>query len=386
MYYARTWWGIIALAVLVPLSGQAVPGQAKTERTFVLSLRDYGWKPPERREISRPSIAIDSENRILVGFAVHEREGLVTRDQPSLAFRVVRFGRDGKADLSVSLPTIAGGRNGIYLSDADEIIARANDFMQLLQTDEGERQKVVWKILAPCPLRCQVGQSLTRRTLLLYTEEGGPATLIRLSQKPVLEQCGKAPQFIASTEDKIQNYPQSITDEFAYFHGWEPGSGAFTYRWPLCDYQHRVEIPLRVGGRWAVLNDDTFVVYPHSKQTGREGLEVISSRGQLKFQPTLLKDESAGMLSTPIRSSKRGDRIAVEVLTLRGGNRALDISNHITARRIAVYDTEAGTELASVPVGPKLHYPVEFDLSPDGKRLAILEDDTVNVVDLEQPR
>jgi hypothetical protein len=86
----------------------------------------------------------------------------------------------------------------------------------------------------------------------------------------------------------------------------------------------------------------------------------------------------------PIRSSERGDRIAVDILTTRGGNRTLDISSHVTARRIAVFDIEAGKELASVPVNPAHRYRFEFDLSQDGRRIAILEDDAVKVVDLEE--
>ena len=114
-----------------------------------------------------------------------------------------------------------------------------------------------------------------------------------------------------------------------------------------------------------------------------EGLEVISSRGQLKFRPTLLKHESVGTFWTGIRSSERGDRIAVDMLTIRGGNRTLDISGHVTARRIAVYDIEAGKELASIPVNPKHRYRFEFDVSPDGHLLAILEDDVVRLIDIE---
>ncbi len=76
----------------------------------------------------------------------------------------------------------------------------------------------------------------------------------------------------------------------------------------------------------------------------------------------------------------------MDVPTLRGGNRTLDISGHVTARRVAVYDIKARKELASVPVNPTHRYRFEFDLSPDGHRLAILEDDAVKVVDLDQAR
>jgi len=61
----------------------------------------------------------------------------------------------------------------------------------------------------------------------------------------------------------------------------------------------------------------------------------------------------------------------------------LDISAHATARRIAVYDIEAGKEEASIPASVKHRYRLEFDLSPDGHRLAILEDDIVRVIDVD---
>jgi hypothetical protein len=98
----------------------------------------------------------------------------------------------------------------------------------------------------------------------------------------------------------------------------------------------------------------------------------------------MVKHELADSLWAPIQSSEKGDRIAVDILTTRGGNRTLDISSHVTARRIAVYDIEAGKEVTSVSVNSTHPYRFEFDLSPNGRRLAILEDDVVKVVDLEE--
>ena len=201
-------------------------------------------------------------------------------------------------------------------------------------------------------------------------------TVIRLSQEPASTQFGNPPRLMESTEDKIQNYPQAITDTFAYFSGQTQRPEPFTYRWPLCDYEHRTEIRPPVRGRITVLGDETFV-------TGEKDLEVVSAEHSLFRQP-MAKHESWDNLWVPIRSSERGNRIAVDIITARGGNRTLDISNHVTARRIAVYDIEAGKEVASIPVNSKHRYRYEFDLSPDGKRLAILEDDAVKVVDLNQ--
>ncbi|MGA8271771.1 MAG: hypothetical protein WB919_09460 [Candidatus Sulfotelmatobacter sp.] len=264
--------------------------------------------------------------------------------------------------------------NGIYLSDADGIIAWADDALQLLQAKDGNLQTGAWQSL--CARPCAASQSPTRHTLVLHTKDAdSPLTIVHFSPQPVLQRCGKAPQSTESSSDRIQNYSQFITDKFAYFHGWEPASGFFTYRWPLCDYEHRVEMPLRVGGRWAVLNDDTFVVYPYKD----EGVEVVASDGRVKFRPTIQKHESA---STLIQSNKQGNIIAMDLLTIRGSNRALDISGHVTASRIAVYDMEVGKEIASISINLKQRYRFEFDLSPSGRYLAILEDDAVRIIDL----
>jgi hypothetical protein len=240
-------------------------------------------------------------------------------------------------------------------------------------------QNAVWKILAPCPLQCGVLQSQTRRTLVLYTEQADPVTVIRLSPEPQLERCGKERRLLKSIEDKLQNWPKSITDRYAYSYGEESDSGL--QRWPLCDYEHRVDLPLRAVA-WTALSDKLFLVGTYENRKGHWGLELVAADGQMKFHVPLLKYESAGTLWTPTRSSERGDRIAVDVLTLRGGNPTLDISSHITSRRIAVYDTDAGKQVSSIPVPIRCHYGFAFALSPDGRRLAILEDDAVRIVDL----
>jgi hypothetical protein len=371
-------WGISIFLATSVWTGQLCRGQSKTEASVVVNLRGYGWEPPDSHEVDWPSIAVDHAGRVIVGFAVRARNGLVTRGQPSLDFHIVRFSHDGKEDLSLSVPTNARGRNSIYLSDTDQIIARANDSIQLLQAGAGGSKEQVWKILAPCTLRCLVEQSYSRHTLLLYTAEADPMTLIRLSQQSAVQRCGKAPQLIESAEDKIQNYPTSITDEFAYSLG-----GREAYRWPLCDYEHREEMPLLVNGRWTVLNDRVFVGNTYNTRKNQWGLEVILSDGQVKFRPDIVKHESAHSLWAPIRGSERGDRVAVDMSTVRGGSRALDLSGHLTARRVAVFDIEAGKEIASIPVKTKHHYRLEFDLSPDGHRLAILEDDMVKVFNVE---
>jgi hypothetical protein len=362
----RSVW--ILLFMLSFWAGRCLP-QSRTESPIVVDLRGYGWKHKSERPYDRPAIAVDSYGRVLVGFTVLAREGLISRSQPSPDFHVMRFSPDGKVDLSLSLPTHAKTINSIYFSDTDQIIARANDSIQLLQDDRG-----VWKGLCPAP--CSASQTSSRHTLVLHTgDPDSPLTIVRFSPEPALQQCSHAAKSGEPGRDTNQNYTRFITDKFAYFPDWE--------RWPLCDYDHRVEMPRQAGTLREVLNDDTFVVSPYvgdpySTPTKRRQLAVVSPDGRVKFRSMLQEHESV----RSIHSSSQGNIIAVDLLTIRGGNEALDIAGHVTARRIAVYDIDAGIERASIPVSPKPHYSLQFDISPDGQHLAIFVDNILKLIDL----
>ncbi|HEY2496443.1 MAG TPA: hypothetical protein VGK24_05190 [Candidatus Angelobacter sp.] len=357
----------------------AQPHLAQTTATpSVVNLREYDWEPPEPihpHEIDTPgtrSIVIDHKSRILVGFTVKKNSGLVTRDNPAFSYHVVRFTPNGKVNLSLSLPANGWRNNSLYLSDTDQIIVRANDKLQLLQSGPDLKpENISWKVMAACALRCRIIQSPSRRTLLLYAwDVNPPVTVFDLAQFPNAEQCEKPP------------YPvQAITDKFAYYTGQNRQLQLFSYRWPLCDYNHHVEMPIHLPGNYAVLNDESFVTdidFKTDKYIDNH-LYVISSDGHPKFKEAMAKHERWA----PIRGSEQGNRIAVDMLTERGGNQRLDLSAHLTARRIVVYDINIGKELASIPINLKHHYEYEFDFSPDGHRLAILEDDIVKVVDIE---
>jgi hypothetical protein len=341
--------------------------------TATVDLRGYGWEPPVRKQVVSRFIAVDQKGRVVISYATRVRTKLVTRDRPSVELRILRFSEDGKLDLSLSLPTHLEYWNSIYLSNSDQIIAKANDSLQLYQEDIK-----TWKVLAQCGPQCSVQQSVSRRTLAIRNEYQGPLLFIHLSPVPRLQQCDKASK---SAEGVIQDYSDSITDEFAYHSGSE-GLEQFTYRWPFCDYEHRVELPLRPGGYWGVLNDHFFVFYPYDPHNDRQTVKAVSSDGRVVFRAVNGKHEYALGIGDFTRSSERGSRIAVNIVTLRGGNRALDISSHATARRIAVYDIELRKEVASIPVGGTSHE-FGFDLSPDGRRLAILENGTLKVIDLD---
>jgi hypothetical protein len=111
----------------------------------------------------------------------------------------------------------------------------------------------------------------------------------------------------------------------------------------------------------------------------------VALDGQVKFRQQMPKHDIAlpsPFVTNRTTSDERGDRFAFLVETWRGGSRFLDISGNRVARRIVVY-SEAGQELASIPVGTTYHRDFDFSLSPNGHRLAILDQGVVMVADIE---
>jgi hypothetical protein len=158
------------------------------------------------------------------------------------------------------------------------------------------------------------------------------------------------------------------------------------FRSPICEPDHKEELPLNpMGGSLRGLNDDLLLVYGMGKMrkgslvSPRSGIEVVTSGGQLKFRRYFAKHD---IITENIRIDENGDRFALIVDTWRGGSRFLDISGKRVARRVVVYAT-TGQQLATVPLNPAEHQNFDFSISPNGHRLAILDEDTVTLVNLE---
>jgi hypothetical protein len=135
----------------------------------------------------------------------------------------------------------------------------------------------------------------------------------------------------------------------------------------------------------AVLNDDLFVVDGRKK---RWEIGVVNSDGGTRFLLPLPKHDSPALNITYVRGDATGDRFAFVVDTLRGGNAALDIGGHLAARRIVVYRSDSGAQVASLDIYPPVpHYGVKlgivpgfaFDLSPDGHVLAVLSEGILRI-------
>jgi hypothetical protein len=340
-----------------------------------VNLAKFGWLPyPMQRgeyEFSGQPLVIDRENRVWAGFTVHNvRQGLSTRQNPGLSFHMLRFDKQGELDLSLAIPTDGLHNHGVYLAAADDILAQANDRIEVLTaSDEAHADESSWKILAPCGRSCLVKQSVSRRTLVLQDlASASEAYVLQGSPPRRLEHCP------TTSDSGIFN---SLTDNFAYFYhnlGNPPMPPPVFYRRPFCDFSQRSELPFSVrAGEVRAVNDNSFLVGYGGK------IAIYDADGNVRREVRmgLGKHEGGGRGQV----SENGNRVAIIAGTSKGGFRPLDISPHMVAERVIVYDLASGTQLVSIPVSP-MRFFLPLAMSPDGHRVAFLDDGILTIVDM----
>jgi hypothetical protein len=389
------------LAVIVVLIGGSVAARQSpptAPKITEIKLEAFGWQPPvpyhygEGDGAPSQTVTIDSQGRVLASFTVRgPNEGLRRRSHPGLRLRIIRFGPDGKTDLSLAVPTNNWMGNGVYLDDHDRIIARADDKLQMLVGGGNGSGQVKWKTLASCGPHCFILQSLTRRTVYLYTWDADPpVTVISMDDPSNVSSC-QVPRmglvgFPQWATDAGLN-PQSITDNFAYFNH-DPGAPIgpikrqpVLYRWPLCDDSDLTKLAVVAPGQVLAVNDDALLfggtVY------GRDGKEKQSC----SYRSLFGKHESGGLWLPPESRGavvdESGSRVLLRADTERGGSLFLDITPRLTAQRIVVYDMTRCRQVASVPLPPPYFYTVlHLAMSPDGHRVAALVKDTLTIADV----
>jgi len=368
-----------SVLVVIICACSHVYAQPQAAKIAKIKLQDYGWQPiPNKRELFGHQLSqnlwVDHKGRVLVGFAVRDSDALATREHPRRSFRILRFTAEGKVDLSVSLPTNSWYTNAFYLGPDDQIFARANDTLQLFSEDENERQSGSWKSLALCTENCSISQSFSRRTLILRVElpVGGRDRFAYT----ILDTSSSPPRVVRTCS---QMASMQITDKFSYRTHYDRDND-LTVRFPFCEVQHYEDFPMWGKGGWRyIINDETLLRMGDAKGEPFTA-DLIGLDGQVKFSKGLPRHDSID--PSKITTDERYDRFAFVVNTERGSHPRLDIGGQLVARRVLVLDA-TGNLLASIPTETQYHIDSNFSLSPDGHRLAILDEGVVTVVELE---
>ncbi len=170
-----------------------------------------------------------------------------------------------------------------------------------------------------------------------------------------------------------------ITDEFAYRLSYDKAD-YLTVRFPFCDVEHYEELPM--WGRRSfghVLDDETLLKFGVTLHKPAK-VELIGTDGQVKFSREMPKHDFINYAK--IATDDRNHRFALMVNTDRGEHPSMDITGHLVARRVLVLN-DAGEKVASILADSEYHMDSDFSMSPDGHRIAILDDGVVKVAELE---
>ena len=330
---------------------------------------------------------VDSRGRVVIGYPAHEEAELATRGNPKLLFHILRFTPAGKLDFSISVPTDNIPHNAVYLDSQDHIFAVANGMLQMLTGDDDQTraEQRSWKSVTSCSWfsqGCRIEQSPTRQRLFITRCLGG---------NPFCEKPDFTVYDTASPEPKIDEkcirLGGRITDKFRYLSGWD--KGYYTRRYPLCSSAPEARLPV-LDDVCDVLDDNLLVIC--GSKDKKEEIGVITAQGETKFRLRLPKSDAPPANIDYVKGDSSGGRFAIVIDTQHGGSSALDISGHLTARKVAVYNSQSGAELATVSVYPPVpHYGVAlaivpgftFDISPDGRTLAVLSEGVLTIRKLE---
>jgi hypothetical protein len=362
----------LSLVVVIVCAASYVYAQPQAAKIIKIKLEDYGWQQirerPQFGHTFLPNLQLDHKGRVLVGFTVRESDALATKSHPERSFHIVRFTAEGKLDLSVASPTNSWYKNAFYLGSEDQILARANDRLQFLSEDRNQEQSGSWQLLAPCPEACFIGQSFSRRTLFLRVE---PSPGDRSSSNYIILDASSSPPRVVRTCSEMAS--MQITDKFAYRTNYDRDDD-LTLRFPFCEVDHYEDFPMWGRGGGYILNDDTLL------KVGSTGAKLLGPDGQVKFSKEVPKHDS--IAPNKIATDDGYDRFAFMVNTEHGAHPSLDIGGHLVARHVLVLDA-TGKQLASIPTETHYHTDSNFSLSPDGHRLAILDQGVVTVVELQ---
>lgn len=347
-------------------------GQSKSttsEPSTLIGLPQFGYVDPivtsssQRRAAPfRHLMAFDSEGKIIVGYVVHERNGLVTRDLPALSLHVVKF--DPLTQRQIASATIATADlngNAILTTAHDNILVKTNDsielfspVLQLMASKKVDSARgYLWSLIES-----------TDKSILLVTEPISGGTKVESINPENLEQIASCnyPLGTGQIKDVNKNGDTASTNN--------RGSNRDVVIRQLCETTDR-SLALRGEGRSPFfLTTDKLLLSGFYRD-----LQVKTLQGDILFEDRFGSND---IVDSYAKTSSVSGIFAVSVRTLTGGSKFLDIDSHLAKLRIVVYRLGyKGKSEITLRQTPKYYF--DFDFSPDGKAIAVLCDGVIQI-------
>jgi hypothetical protein len=376
--YAYILWLIFALGVFANCSASGVGvrnGDTPPDRS--LSLKNCGWLPvsetylPDYKGFSNSEIAFDHTGNLWLGF--HSKsQNLSRRSDRQAQFSVVSIsGRSTTCTYRLQRPSSTSNIDSVLVSNDDNIFVLAGDSLHLVDRNDLSKDIQTLRLSGDQYILLQ---SSNRKALAKFVRafgENGEATLTWISpgtlDTPLICHLGSTTAIReASITSELRNVMVSVgKDGFPSILKVD-NCGTF-----------------QIVAKESETSNDLNIIGNSLISTHLDGLMVTSLIGKLLFEHRFSPLERFEVFTTP-QVSEDESRWAVVIDTLQATKPfwdMLDMNAKVVKRRIDIYDTSTWRLIRQIDIPTASRGRLKMAFSPNGKSLAIVIHDTVNIYD-----
>jgi hypothetical protein len=349
-----------------------------------VSLKTCGWEPEplvvHHTGYVPLKLAFDHRGNLWTGYTKKSQQ-VVPRSAPELGaqYNVVELsGNPTQCVVQMKLATTESSPVAVLFSDKDDMLVVANDKLHVVDQN-GFKERAAFDLLrASDQARYQVLQSPQRKSLVAladgFTRAESSYTWLDSASLHVLHSCSYPPV----PEHYVRL--RSFADDGRFIeveHG--PGSqGHWISEGHYCSAKTIIP-PDHIQPAAAIMLESETAYFRDNPLNDNLPSVVVYDRAGTLLHSVPGHDKESMSANGGAVVSEDGRRAAVLLNITSGGARWLDISNHVAARRVDVYDTATWTRIAQISLSSKGE--AELAFSPDGKTLAIQTNDLVQFYD-----
>ena len=382
--------GVLGMAFVFAMSAHAAsdPQPASTgvqlSPTRSLSLKACGWEPEplvvHHTGYVPLKLAFDHRGNLWTGYT-KKLQQVVPRSAPELGaqYNVVELsGSPTQCVVQMKLSTTESSPVAVLFSDKDDMLVVANDKLHVVDQN-GFKERAAFDLLrASDQARYQVLQSPQRKSLVAladgFTRADSSYTWLDSASLQVLPSCSYPPM----PEHYVRL--RSFADDGRFIeveHG--PGTqGHWISEGRYCSAKTIIP-PDHIQPAAAIMLESETAYFRDNLLNDNLPSIVVYDRAGTLLHSVPGHDKESMSANSGVAVSEDGRRAAVLLDITSGGARWLDISNHVAARRVDIYDTTTWTRIAQIKLSSKGEAQLAF--SPDGKTLAIQTSDLVQFYD-----
>jgi len=356
--------GSIVFALLFAVHTSAVPDHPSTQILWEIDLpqsaRESSWRP----ELGGSGVAFENQERLIV-YQVEPTFRLSPRTEAnSFQFHAHAFTAAsglGQGEMSWSTKL-----RGSSFSPADGgFVVRTGDMVRFLKSDFTEVAELSLPSDADSLHDWVISASADGKVVLLNHSDSRQSELeLRDGETfQVLKKWRAIPA--------LRRMTYSISDTGIVT---ADQSGRYVLYAPFgTDRWQPIGRPLKVGCV------KPFVINPSTVASNGCELKLVALDGRILRDIDIpLKNES---FEGKIAAAAKADLFAVTITEGKGGGFS-DTDVRLTGMRVAVYSVSLGRQVASIPVLPLPQTSYDFALSPDGSKVAVLDDSHLSVYGL----